>query len=169
LSLAGQAQAAVYGTLWYALKRLGHPALEDQVERWAGALNQEEGEGFSPDGKVLRGNRRTDPPRAALEVVTLAAQILKRVAGQRLAAEHDEVDAGIALLKAIPLQGRLVTVNAGLLHAELANTIVDQGADYLGPLRDNELSVKEAVDTWIEAQLFPPGQQASRRLRPRDE
>lgn len=169
LGFSGQAQAPVYGTLWYALQGLDYLALEQEIERWSATLHPAESEGFSLDGKVLRGSRRTDPPQAALEVVTLAAQTLKQVAGQRLAAEQDAGEAAIELLKAVPVRGRLVTVDAGLLHAALANTIVEQGGDYLGPLKDNEPNMKEAVDIWIDAQLFPPGQSPPRRLLQRGE
>ncbi len=94
LGFTGQAKAPVYATLWYALQGLDHTALEREIEQWLGQINQAEAEGFSLDGKVLRGSRRTDPPQAALEVVTLVAQTLKQVAGQRLAAAHDDVAGG---------------------------------------------------------------------------
>ena len=164
LGFSGQAKAPAYGTLWYALKNMDVAAMEREIEIWSIAVNQEEGEGWSLDGKVLRGSRREDPKEAALEVVTMAAQTLKRVVGQRTAAERDDVEATIQLLKAIPLNGKLVTVDAGLLHAAIANAIVDQGGNYLGPLKDNEPGMKDAVDTWIEGQIFPPRKPTSGRL-----
>jgi hypothetical protein len=42
-----------------------------------------------------------------------------------------------------------------LLHRKVANTIVDQGGDYLGPIKGNEAQVKNAVDEWIEANISP--------------
>lgn len=161
LGFTGQARAPAYGTIWYALKTMDVAALEKEIEIWSIAVNQAEDEGWSLDGKVLRGSRREDPKEAALEVVTMVAQTLKRVVGQRTAAERDDVEATIQLLKAIPLNGKLVTVDAGLLHATIANTIIEQGGNYLGPLKDNEPGMKEAVDTWIEGKIFPPGRSTS--------
>jgi hypothetical protein len=169
LGFSGQAKAPAYGTLWYALKQMDVAAMEQETEEWSIALNQEEAEGWSLDGKVLRGSRREDPKEAALEVVTMVAQTLKRVIGQREAAERDDVEAAIQLLKAIPLKGKLVTVDAGLLHAAIANTIVEQEGNYLGPLKGNEPGMKAAVDTWIEGQLSPPRRRKSSRLPHRDE
>jgi hypothetical protein len=170
LGFTGQAKAPAYGTIWYALKRMDVAAMEQETQVWSiEAFGQEESEGWSLDGKVLRGSRREDPKEAALEVVTMAAQGLKRVVGQRTAAQRDDVEAAIQLLKAIPLNGKLVTVDAGLLHADIANTIVEQGGNYLGPLKDNEPGMKEAVDTWIEGQLSPPSQPTSGRLHQRNE
>jgi hypothetical protein len=165
LGFSGQAKAPAYGTIWYALKQIDVVAMEQETELWSIAVSRGESEGWSLDGKVLRGSRRGDPKEAALEVVTMAAQTIKQVVGQRTAVERDDVEAAIQLLKAIPLDGKLVTVDAGLLHAAIANTIVEQGGNYLGPLKDNEPGMKEAVDTWIEGQLFPPGKRKSRRLR----
>ena len=156
LGFSGQAKGPAYGTIWYALKNMDVAAMEREIEIWSIAVNQEEAEGWSLDGKVLRGSRRENPKEAALEVVTMAAQTLKRVVGQRTAVERDDVEATIELLKAIPLNGKLVTVDAGLLNAAIANTIIEQGGNYLGPLKDNEPGMKEAVDTWIEGQIFPP-------------
>ena len=156
LGFSGQAKAPAYRTIWNALKKMDVVAIEREIEIWSIAVNQEEAEGWSLDGKVLRGSRRENPKEAALEVVTMAAQTLKRVVGQRTAVERDDVEATIELLKAIPLNGKLVTVDAGLLNAAIANTIIEQGGNYLGPLKDNEPGMKEAVDTWIEGQIFPP-------------
>jgi hypothetical protein len=164
LGFSGRIKAPVYGTIWYALKKMSVPAMEKETEIWLVTMNQGEEEGWSLDGKTLRGSRREDPKEAALEVVTMVAQTMKRVVGQQTAIERDDMEATIQLLKSIPLNGKLVTVDAGLLHAEVANTIVDQGGNYLGPLKDNEPGMKEAVDTWIEGQLFPPEERTASGL-----
>jgi hypothetical protein len=157
LGFTGQAQAPVYGTVWYALQKIEMGELERETRAWASEINPEEAEGWSIDGKVLRGSRREDPQRAALQVVTMVAQTLKRVMSQEIAEGGDQTEATLKLLKAVPLQGKLVTLDAGLLHREVANTIVTQGGDYLGAIKGNEAQVKQAVDEWIEAKISPPG------------
>jgi hypothetical protein len=112
LGFSGEAKAPAYRTLWYTLQQLDEEELEHNAKAWFVSINQAESEGWSLDGKVLRGSRRNDPKQAALEAVTMAAQTLKRVVGQRTAAEHDDVEAVIDLLKAIRLNGKLVTVDA---------------------------------------------------------
>jgi hypothetical protein len=157
LGFTGQAHPPTYGTVWYALQKLEIGDLEQETRQWASAINQDETEGWSVDGKVLRGSRREDPQQAAVQVVTMVAQTLKRVMGQQIAEGGDQTEATLELLKAVPLQGKLVTLDAGLLHREVANTIVTQGGDYLGPIKGNEAQVKKAVDEWIEAKISPPG------------
>jgi hypothetical protein len=157
LGFTGQAHPPTYGTVWYALQKLEIGNLEQETRQWASEINQNETEGWSIDGKVLRGSRREDPQQAAVQVVTMVAQTLKRVMGQQIAEGGDQTEATLQLLRAVPLQGKLVTLDAGLLHREVANTIVTQGGDYLGPIKGNEAQVKKAVDEWIEAKIFPPG------------
>lgn len=93
-------------------------------------------------------------------MVTVVAQILKQVMGQQSVTEGDQVEATLQWLKAVRLEGELVTLNVGLLNREVANTIVDQGGDYLGPLKGNQAALKEAVDAWMEGQIFPPRETA---------
>lgn len=160
LGFTGQAHAPSYGTVWYALHQLDAAQLEQETQAWAGQMRRQEPEGWSIDGKVLRGSRREDPSQAALQVVTMVAQTLKQVIGQQSVENGDQVAATLHLLKAIPLEGNLVTLDAGLLHREVANTIVDQGGDYLGPIKGNEAALKDAVDAWMEGQVFPPREAA---------
>jgi len=155
LGFSGQARPPSYGTIWYVLKNLEVGQLEEETREWASQLNQAESEGWSVDGKVLRGSRREDPHQTAVQVVTMVAQTLKRVMGQQIAAGGDQSEATIQLLKAVPLEGKLVTLDAGLLHRETANTIVEGGGNYLGPLKGNQAEVKKAVDEWIDAKIFP--------------
>ena len=160
LGFTGQAHAPSYGTVWYALHQLDVVKLEHETQAWSGQVRSQETEGWSIDGKVLRGSRREDPSQAALQVVTMVAQTLKQVMGQQWVENGDQVEATLQLLKAIPLEGQLVTLDAGLLHREVANTIVDQGGDYLGPIKGNEAGLKDAVGAWMEGQVFPPRETA---------
>ena len=142
---------------WHALQKLEAGELERETREWASEITPKETEGWSIDGKVLRGSRREDPQQAAVQVVTMVAQTLKRVMSQQIAEGGDQTEATLELLKAVPLQGKLVTLDAGLLHREVANTIVAHSGDYLGPIKGNEAQVKNAVDEWIEAKISPPG------------
>lgn len=161
LGFTGQAHAPSYGAVWYALHQLDAAQLEQETQAWAGQVRCQETEGWSIDGKVLRGSRREDPSEAALQVVTMVAQTLRQVMGQQSVSGGDQIEATLQLLQAVPLEGKLVTLDAGLLRREVANTIVDQGGDYLGPLKGNEAELKDAVDAWIEGQIFSPGDVAT--------
>ena len=166
LGFTGQAHAPSYGAVWYTLHQLDVAQSEQETQVWSGQVRGQEKEGLSIDGKVLRGSRREDPSEAALQVVTMVAQTLKQVMGQQSVTDGDQVEATLQLLKAVPLEGKLVTLDAGLLSREVANTIVDQGGDYLGPIKGNTAELKEAVDAWMEGQVFSPRGASSGRSEP---
>jgi len=162
LGFTGQAHPPSYGTVWYALSKLAVAGFQQPLSTWAQALQQDEA--WSVDGKVLRGSRRVDPAQAAVQVVTLAAQEWKLVVGQQSVQGGNQVAATIELMKAMPLEGKLVTADAGLLSKRVANTILAQGGDYLGAVKGNQEELKGAIDDWLTEQFSPPRTKPSRRL-----
>ena len=54
--------------------------------------------------------------QAALEVVTLAGHDCRTVLGEHAVVEGDLEEAAISLLKRMPLAGKMVSMDAGLLH-----------------------------------------------------
>ncbi len=163
LGFTGQARPPSYGTVWYLLSKLDAGSLSQVLGEWGQAISQEEQEGWSVDGKVLRGSRRVDPAEAALQVITMAAQTVKTVVGQQSVSGGNQVAATVELLKAVPLDGKLVTADAGLLRKRVASTIIEQGGDYLGVVKGNEAELKQAVDDWLTEQFSPSGPGPSRR------
>lgn len=73
--------------------------------------------------------------------------------GQQIAEGDDQTEVTLQLVRAVPLEGKLVILDADLFRCEVVNTIVAQGEDYLGPIRGNEVQVKKATDEWIEAKI----------------
>ena len=162
LGFTGQAHPPSYGTVWYLLSKLDADSLEQVLGEWGQAIRQEEPEGWSVDGKVLRGSRRVDPAEAALQVVTMAAQTLKTVVGQQSVSSGNPVAATVELLKAVPLNGKLITADAGLLRKRVAQAILEQGGDYLGVVKGNEAELKQAIADWLTEQFSPLGPGSSR-------
>jgi hypothetical protein len=161
LGFGGNPRPPVYGTIWYLVAALDSDALDAMLQEWAMSWAGERVRFVSVDGKVLRGSRRTNPEQPALEVLTAAGQELKAVLGQRGVVDGDLVAAAVELLKGMPLRGKVVTADAGLLYRPVVDTIVGGGGDYLGVVKDNQPELKEAVDEWIESDISPLGQGAS--------
>lgn len=161
LGFTGQRHPPSYGTVWNVVSRLDVAEVEMVVRAWGQAGQLGQAEVLSVDGKILRGRRRTDPGEAALEVVTMVAQQMKQVVGQQPVDQDGYVQATLQLLRAVPLEGKLITMDAGLLHRSLVQTIVAGGGDYLGSLKGNEPEVKQGVETWLQANLSPSRPPAS--------
>ena len=157
LGFTGQRHPPSYGTVWNVVSRLDLAQVEAVVRAWAQVGQLAQAQVLSVDGKILRGSRRTDPVEAALEVVTLVAQQFKQVVGQQPVDHDGYVRATVQLLRAVPLEGKLVTMDAGLLHRSVVKTIVAGEGDYLGSLKGNEPEVKQVVEAWLQANLSPSG------------
>lgn len=161
LGFVGNPHPPVYGTVWYVVSALQSDVLDRTLQEWTLSWSAERVRSVSVDGKVLRGSRRTNPEQAALEVLTAAGQELKVVLGQRGVSGGDLVAAAVELLKTMPLQGKLVTADAGLLCRPVVDAILEGGGDYLGVAKDNQPELKKAVDDWVEPNVFPPRQGTS--------
>lgn len=109
-----------YGTFWYLLEKLPAEALEQALRGWGSAEQS-----MALDGKVLRGSKRAG--EGALRVVALVGQQLRHVLAQEVVEEGDELEAALRLLEAEGLQGKVVSADAGLLQASLAQKVVEKG------------------------------------------
>ena len=115
-----------YGTLWNAVSRLELCQLEEALREW---MKASLGEVISVDGKSLRGSRRELP---ALGVVVAAGQEIRVVLGQEEIKGENAIEAALRLIQGLPLEGRVVTLDAGLNQREIAHAIVEKGGPIWG-------------------------------------
>jgi DDE_Tnp_1-associated/Transposase DDE domain len=100
-------------------------------------------EGLAIDGKVLRGSqpKREGEPDSVPGTYLVAAyeHASGTVVGQvRAAGKGHELAAAKALLKHVPLAGRVVTADALLTQRDISEQIVTDRGDYLFPIDDNQ-------------------------------
>ena len=156
-----------YNTVRDLLTRLDVDALDRQLRPWLEQLLDHPLGGVSADGKVLRGSKRDDAP--ALRVVSLVAHECATVLAQREADGGDEVAALLVLLTEVSLKGRTISMDAGLLNAQVTQTITLQQGDYVGVVKGNQVEIQTLLDAWVaEAVLSPPGRASGAAARARD-
>ncbi len=141
-------------TVWTIVAGVDTAPLEALLGDWIEARRGQDERRLSVDGKTLRGSRRHHAE--ALHVVEAVGQRLKLVLGERESAQGEDLAAALALLERLPLEGRVVTADAGLLHREFAQTVLRRGGDYLGVVKENQPELKAAVDRWIREGVSPP-------------
>lgn len=124
--------APVYSTVWTVLSHLAPTELETVLAAWTVAEVLNPTEAVAIDGKALRGSKRRGSQLPALQVVTAAAQGIGVVLGQVEAPEGDCITAAVALLRQLPLAGKVVTMDAGLLQREVTGTILEKGGPIWG-------------------------------------
>ena len=141
-------------TLRDLLARLDADDVDRQLRPWMERFLGRPLGGISADGKVLRGSKRAG--LAALQVVELVSHAQGQVLAQREAVGGDEVAALLALLTEVPLQGRTISMDAGLLTAGVTQTIQQQQGDYLGSVKGNQAEVQALLDDWVAPQVLSP-------------
>src|SRR6266496_6133352 len=110
-----------YNTARDLLARLSGDDADRRLRPWLEQFLDHPLGGVSADGKVLRGSKRDGA--LALHLVALVAHEGATVLAQREAVGGDEVAALLALLTEVPLGGRTVSMDAGLLNAQVTQTI----------------------------------------------
>ena len=133
-----------YNTVRTLLASLDADAVDQRLRPWMATLvgapvEEDTLEGISADGKVLRGSKRATCP--ALRVVELVTHTHGFVLAQREAVDGDEVRAFVALLTEVPLAGRLMSMDAGLLNATITQLIRDHDGHSTGSVKGNQLSL----------------------------
>lgn len=134
-------------TVWNLLGNMDVEAFQRVMTLWAEREAQGAIEAISIDGKVLRGSRRGES--VALAVVTAATQPTGVVLAERQAKDGDMIGAAVELLRRMPLNGRLVTMDAGLTQRAVTEAIVAGGGDFVGVVKDNHPQLKAAIDVYL--------------------
>jgi hypothetical protein len=98
--------------------------------QWSGQELDAAEDVVAVDGKTLRGSKRYG--ETALQVVTAAGQDLKQILAQSQVEAGDWVATALEMLNTLSLERKVVTMDAGLLHRSVAQTVVKKG----GPTSD---------------------------------
>lgn len=114
------------------------------------------------DGKTLRRSYDSKSGKAAIHMVSAWASGSRLVLGQvKTDEKSNEITAIPELLKLLDLKGCIVTTDAMGCQKEIARQIIDQGADYVLALKDNQPSLLKAVERAFaetkEEELRGPG------------
>jgi predicted transposase YbfD/YdcC len=113
----------------------------------------------SIDGKTLRGSKssgtgKRDEERAALELVSAWLSENELVLAQLAVPEgRNEIAVIPELLALLDLQGATVTIDAMGCQTEIAETIIDQGGEYILALKKNQKTLFNAVSDLFEDKL----------------
>jgi len=139
-----------YGTFQGLFARLDAEAFEAAVARWADRLvPAADGDGLRAvalDGKTSRGSRHAEASAvhllSALDHRTGCVLALARVP-----AETNEHKAALGLLKAMVLEGRVITGDAAFCQRDLCRQVVDSGGHYLIKVDGNQPTLEADIAT----------------------
>lgn len=125
---------------------------------WVQSIEQlTAGEVVAIDGKRLRGSRQS--AKGAINMVSAWATQNRLVLGQRKVDDKsNEITAIPELLELLQIKGCIVTIDAIGCQQAIAETIVEQEADYLLALKGNQPELFRAVGDYFAALLDPTQQ-----------
>lgn len=105
-----------------------------------------EGEFINVDGKTLRGAKESGNKRSLIHMVSVWSASQHLVLGQKKVGEKsNEITAIPSLLEMLSLRGCVVSIDAMGCQTEIANTIIEQGADYVLALKGNQGNLHDDV------------------------
>ncbi|WP_411354728.1 ISAs1 family transposase, partial [Xenorhabdus khoisanae] len=109
------------------------------------------------DGKVLRGSCSPEERLSSLHLVSAYATTNQLVMGQvRTQKKSNEITAIPELIKLLDLKGARVSIDAMGCQTQIAQELLDAGADYLFSVKDNQKHLHRAVQKVLEAQRIAP-------------
>jgi predicted transposase YbfD/YdcC len=140
-----------HDTFWRLFAALKPESFERCFSEWISAVGvMTPGEVVAIDGKFLRRSHDKGLGKGAIDMVSAWACASRLVLAQRKVDEKSRpggtrIIAIPELLKLLELKGALVTIDAMGCQNEIAETIVEQEADYLLQLKGNQPNLHEDV------------------------
>jgi predicted transposase YbfD/YdcC len=128
--------------------RLDPQQFESCFMKWIRATSELiTGQVIAIDGKLLRRSHDRGIGKAAIDMVSAWADSNRLVLGQiKVDDKSNEITAIPQLLKALEISGCIVTIDAIGCQTEITETIVDQDADYVLSLKENQGRLYEDVE-----------------------
>jgi predicted transposase YbfD/YdcC len=127
--------------------RLKPEALQACFISWMKAVHEcTDGEFINVDGKTLRGAKEAGNKRSLIHMVSVWSASQHLVLGQKKVGEKsNEITAIPSLLEMLMIRDCIVSIDAMGCQTEIANTIVEQGADYVLALKGNQGNLHDDV------------------------
>jgi predicted transposase YbfD/YdcC len=122
---------------------------------WITALHEvTDGQVIAIDGKTLRRSFDAASSKAAIHMVSAWATANHVALGQVATdAKSNEITAIPRLLKMLEIKGCLVTIDAMGCQRDIAQQIVDQDADYVLAVKENQPKLHEAISDFFGEHL----------------
>ncbi len=133
-------------------KKLSSREFEVCFTSWTKSISELfDGEVVAVDGKTLRRSHDARFDKKAIHMVSAWASTNSLVLGQiKTDEKSNEITAIPELLKSLELKGCLVTIDAMGCQKKIAEVIIEQEADYLLAVKDNQPTLHQAIQNYFE-------------------
>jgi predicted transposase YbfD/YdcC len=136
-----------HDTFWRVFARLKPEQFQQSFVSWITSVGQvTKGQVIAIDGKSLRRSHDQALGRGAIDMVSAWAAQNHLVLGQvKVDEKSNEITAIPELLRVLEVSGCIITMDAMGCQKEIAKTIIEQEADYVLALKENQGHLYEDV------------------------
>lgn len=149
----GIAHVPCYYWLLCLLKLIDPDSLRECFTKWVQSILPEKKKGLtlSVDGKSIRSTGRMSRCRSPLHIVSAQVSELGMTFAQRSVDEKsNEIPAVQELLKELEISGCMVVADAMNCQKETAKIIVEKEADYLLCAKENQGTLKQDLEEYVQ-------------------
>lgn len=121
------------------------------MEKYHQQRSDQIGEILAMDGKTLRGTRIADRQSGDHVLSVYDGQSQRVLAQEPVGSKENEIVAAPQALERVPLAGKIVTGDAMHTQRAISASIVEQGGDYVWPVKENQERLYQDIQ-----RLFAP-------------
>ena len=150
-----------HATYHNVFKMLDTTAVERVLAEWAKEALPPEA-AIAIDGKTLRGSRQAEYP--AVHLLCAYCDAVAGALGQMPVetSKENEITVAAALLKNVTVKGHIVTGDAMFAHKSVCQAVLDGGGEYMVTVKNNQPSLREAIDSAFAPAFSPLGRAKTR-------
>lgn len=154
-----------HDTMERVIASLNPKAFNEAFLKWIDKLKELFPEGIIPiDGKTLRRSHQKNKGLKALHIVNAFSCANGLTLGQVAVDEKsNEITAIPELLKMLTIKGSIITIDAMGTQKEIAKQIVEQEADYVLAVKNNQKELAEAI---IDVFTLSQNEKFNEKLKP---
>ena len=132
---------------------LAYGVCQEEVERLVAEYNQggEHGEVYALDGKAVRGMRKKEEEGSEYLLSVYDVKQGKVLSQVEVGRKENEIGKAPQALKSVEISRKVVTADALHTQKQLSAQIVEQGGDYVFPVKENQPMLHNNIQ-----QLFAP-------------
>jgi predicted transposase YbfD/YdcC len=114
----------------------------------------------SIDGKSIRRTKDNKNELKAVHIVSAWANKNQMVLGQlKVDEKSNEITAIPELIKILDIEGCIITIDAMGTQADIAESIIDNSAEYILPVKDNQKTLHNELEAYFNDEIIPKEKQ----------
>ncbi len=140
-------------------RTLAHVVYQEEIARLVGEYNQagDHGEVYALDGKAPRGMRKKDDDDSEYLLSVYDTEHAKVMSQVEVGRKENEITKAPKALENVKIKGKIVTADAMHTQRRLSSVILEQGGDYVFPVKENQPALYQSIQELFAPEYPKPG------------